>query len=154
VGLLLEIDFTDLNRFAQRIGNVTIRAQDIRYAAEGIRIRIQIDVDNRFLNAPATTTGGTVPGGAYWVELSEAYLNDNQRRLDGQILRDTGELQQSLTDRASPYNIFEVSPQEFVFGTALLKAAYLNQYREFLFWHPTLLNEIAQYIIDSVSGLE
>ena len=113
---------------------------------------MQEDVDTRFANAPAVEVGGEVYGGVQWRSLSESYLVQNPRRFGGQILRDTGELQQSLTSEGHPYGVFEVSETEIVFGTALGKASRLQRDRPFIFWHPILLEKIADYLIRWIGG--
>ena len=104
------------------------------------------------LNAPSVESGGEVLGGVQWRSLSESYLVQNPRRYGGQILRDTGELQQSLTAEGHPYGVFEVTESQIVFGTALTKASRLQRDRPFIFWHPILLEKIANYLVNWVSG--
>ncbi len=152
MGLKLEIDASELSRVAQRLSNISINAGDIRVASEGVRLILQEDVDLRFQNAPNTLTGGRVYGGAEWRELSETYLRQKPYRSDGQLLRDTGELLQSMTIAGHPYNIYAVNESEIVFGTALVKAERLNRDRPFLFWHPVLLEKVATFIINYVNG--
>ncbi len=152
MGLKLEIDASELEKAARDLGAIEIRASDIREAGEGIRLIMQEDTDFRFQNAPATETGGQVYGGVRWAELSESYLANNPRRLGGQILRDTGELQQSLTASGHPYNVYNVAKDSLVFGTALAKAGRLQRKRAFLFWHPTLLEKVARFLVNYIGG--
>lgn len=147
MGIKLTIDDSEINREIKRIAGFKLKAEDIREAADAIRLLIQEDVDTRFANAPLTETGGEVLGGVQWRSLSESYLLRNPRRLGGQILRDTGELQQSLTSEGHPFNVFEVTESEIVFGTALVKASRLQRDRPFMFWHPILLEKIANHLI-------
>lgn len=147
MGVQQEIDFSELAKVTQRLTEIKIRAEDIQgQAANGIRLILQQDVDYRFETAPPTETGGAVYGGVQWRSLSEAYLNQNPRRSGGQILRDTGELQQSLTSEGSPYNVFEVGESYLVFGSSLAKAGKLQKQRKFIFWHPQLLEKIAEFL--------
>ena len=152
MGIKLTIDSSELNREIDRIAGFKLKASDLTQAAPVIRLMIQEDVDTRFANAPAVETGGEVLGGVQWRSLSESYLVQNPRRYGGQILRDTGELQQSLTSEGSPYNVFEVSQSEIVFGTALGKASRLQRDRPFIFWHPILLEKIADYLVRWIGG--
>ena len=147
MGIKLSIDSSEISREADRIAGFKLKAEDIRSAAPAIRLMMQEDVDTRFANAPLTEVGGEVYGGVQWRSLSESYLVQNPRRFGGQILRDTGELQQSLTTEGSPYGVFEVTESEIVFGTALIKASRLQRDRPFIFWHPILLEKIANYLI-------
>lgn len=152
MGIKVSIDDSELRREINRIAGIKIKAEDIRGAADAIRLMIQEDVDTRFATAPLTEVGGEVYGGVQWRSLSESYLIQNPKRLGGQILRDTGELQQSLTAEGHPYNVFDVTESEIVFGTALAKASRLQRDRPFIFWHPLLLEKIASYLINWIGG--
>lgn len=147
MGIKLSIDSSEINKEINRIAGFKLKASDISQSAPAIRLMMQEDVDTRFANAPAVEVGGEVYGGVQWRSLSESYLVQNPRRFGGQILRDTGELQQSLTAEGSPYGVFEVTESEIVFGTALVKASRLQRDRPFIFWHPILLEKIANYLI-------
>lgn len=150
MGIKLSVDSSEINQAVDRIAGFKLKAEDIRGAAPAIRLLMQEDVDTRFANAPAVETGGEVLGGVYWRSLSESYLAQNPRRYGGQVLRDTGELQQSLTAEGHPYNVFEVTDSEIVFGTALIKASRLQRDRPFIFWHPLLLEKIANYLVSYI----
>jgi hypothetical protein len=152
MGLKLSIDIGDLEKANDSLKSLSIKASDIRDAGDGIRLIIQQDVDFRFHNAPGTEEGGEVYGGVNWRSLGESYLAQNPRRLGGQILRDTGELMQSLTAQGHPYNVFEAGNSEIVFGTALAKASRLQRDRPFIFWHPILLEKVAQYLANWLGG--
>lgn len=147
LGIKLSIDSSEINKEIKRIAGFKLKAKDIAQAAPAIRLMMQEDVDTRFANAPRTEVGGEVWGGVQWRSLSESYLVQNPKRFGGQILRDTGELQQSLTSEGHPYGVFEVSETEIIFGTALGKASRLQRDRPFIFWHPILLEKIADYLI-------
>lgn len=148
MGIKLEIDAEELSKITKKMGDIKLKASDIRAASEGIRLVLQEDVDLRFANAPSTNTGGEVYGGAYWSELSETYLRQKPYRRDGQLLRDTGELLQSMTVDGHPYNIFSTTESSIVFGTALVKARKLNRDRLFIFWHPILVEKVATFLIN------
>lgn len=152
MGIKLSIDTSEINKEIKRIAGFKLKAKDIAQAAPAIRLMMQEDVDTRFAHAPAVEVGGEVYGGVQWRSLSESYLVQNPRRFGGQILRDTGELQQSLTSEGHPYGVFEVSETEIVFGTALGKASRLQRDRPFIFWHPILLEKIADYLIRWIGG--
>lgn len=152
MGIKLSIDSSEINKEVNRIAGFKLKAQDIVSAAPAIRLLIQEDVDTRFNSAPLTEVGGEVYGGVQWRSLSESYLVQNPKRFGGQILRDTGELQQSLTAEGSPYGVFEVTDSEIVFGTSLVKASRLQRDRPFIFWHPILLEKIANYLINWIVG--
>lgn len=152
MGLKVTIATKDISRITEQLHGIQLRAKDITAAGPAIRLLLQQDVDLRFQSAPATEVGGEVYGGMQWESLSESYLAQNPQRLGGQILRDTGELMQSLTAEGHPYNVFSVNESEVVFGTALTKAGYLQRDRPFLFWHPLLLEKIADYLAGYVAG--
>lgn len=148
MGIKLEIDYTELNKVAKKLGDIKLKAEDIRGASEGIRLLMQEDVDLRFQSSPSTTTGGQVYGGVTWQPLSESYLRSRPDRVGGQILRDTGELLQSMTVEGHPYRISTATPDEIVFGTALAKAQKLQRSRPFLFWHTILVEKVATYLVN------
>jgi hypothetical protein len=152
MGIKITADTREISRIVEEVRGISLRAQDITAAAPAIRLLLQQDVDLRFQSAPAAETGGEVYGGVQWQSLSESYLAQNPRRYGGQILRDTGELQQSLTAEGHPYEVFSVNESEVVFGTALAKAGYLQRDRPFLFWHPLLLEKIADYLAGYLAG--
>lgn len=152
MGIKLTIDSSEINKEVNRIAGFKLKAQDIVSVAPAIRLLIQEDVDTRFNSAPLTEVGGEVYGGVQWRSLSESYLVQNPRRFGGQILRDTGELQQSLTAEGHPYGVFNVTDSEIVFGTALVKASRLQRDRPFIFWHPILLEKIASYLVNWVQS--
>ena len=147
MGLKQEVDFSELAKTVERLAQIELKASDLQgEAATGIRLILQQDVDYRFKTAPSTQTGGAVYGGVSWSSLSESYMANNPRRYNGQILRDTGELQQSLTSEGSPYNIYDVGESYLVFGTSLPKAAKLQKKRSFVFWHTQLVEKIAGFL--------
>lgn len=94
-----------------------------RAISEGIGALVVADVDRRFDSAPRAESGGQVYGGVTWPALSQVYLARNPIRAGGQILRDTGELQQSITGSGK---VFKTGNNEVVIGTALPKARGLH----------------------------
>lgn len=138
------IDFSELSRLNSTIDNLKLKPEQLTQAAPSIRLIIQADVDQRFQSAPLVETGGTVWGDAYWKPVTPEYLEYHPRRIGGQLLQDTGELQQSFT--AEGTSVYEVSGDEFVFGSALPKAARLNRDRPIIFWHPRLVQQVAEYL--------
>lgn len=138
------IDLSELSRLNSTIDNLKLKPEQLTQAAAGIRIIIQADVDQRFQSAPLVDTGGTVWGDAYWKPVQPEYLEYHPRRIGGQLLRDTGELQQSFT--AEGTSVSEVSGDQFVFGSALAKAGGLNRDRPLIFWHPRLVEQVAEYL--------
>ena len=152
MGLTLEINTGDLQKASEQLQGIKLRSQDIQEAGPAIRLLIQEDVDLRFQSSPATETGGEVLGGEYWEALSPEYLLARPIRRNGQILRDTGELLQSMTAAGNPYEVFNVTETELVFGTSLAKASRLQRSRPFLFWHPALLEKVAAYIASYING--
>lgn len=145
----VSIEPENLNQLLKELGAIEFRASDLRPTGLGVRLIMQSDVDERFDSSPGTEETGEVYGGVVWERLTETYLSSNPRRRGGQQLRDTGELLQSFT--AAGEGIFEIDKDEFVFGSALPKARYLNAKRPMLFFHEdladTITNYLQQYII-------
>lgn len=152
MGIKQEIDVSELVESVKRLAEIEIKASDIRgEAANGIRLIMQQDVDIRFESSPPTESGGIVYGGVEWSSLSEAYMMNNPRRYGGQVLRDTGELQQSFTNEGSPYQIFDVGESFLVFGSALGKASRLQKRRPIVFWHTELIEKVAGFLANYLS---
>ena len=139
-----DINLSELSRLNSTIDNLKLKPEQLAQAAAGIRLIIQSDVDQRFQSSPLVETGGTVWGDAYWKPVTKEYLEYHPRRVGGQLLRDTGELQQSFT--AEGTSISEVSGDEMVFGSSLPKAGRLNRDRPLIFWHPRLVEQVAEYL--------
>lgn len=139
------LDLSELSRVSEAISLLQLLPERLPDAAPGMALIVQADVDRRFDSAPAVETGGTVWGGAYWKAVRPEYLEYHPRRVGGQLLRDTGELQQSFT--AEGTRVSEVSDSQFIFGTALPKASRLHQDRPLIFWHPVLIEQIAEYVV-------
>jgi hypothetical protein len=138
------IDLSELAKLNPQIESLKLKPEQLNQAGQGIRLIVQADVDRRFAESPSTETGGEVWGGEYWNPLGAKYLQDRPERLGGQILRDTGELQQSFT--AEAYRVYQVDGEELTFGTALPKAGRLHRDRSLIFWHPVLLEQVAEYL--------
>lgn len=128
----INLEFTDVEKSLDLIES---RMHDLSPVAPDIAIAIQADVDNRFSRAPKAEQGGPVPGGVYWAPLSEAYLLARDKykapgrsgiipRRGGRILRDEGELLNSLQGTDHPNNIFEEFPDSVQFGTNLPQAVH------------------------------
>ena len=134
----------NLKGMAGRAANITPIARDILLIA-------QADVDERFNTAPRAESGGTTYGGVFWAPLTEPYLNSNPRRRGGQILRDTGELQQSYGIGGAG-NVAIARPDQIVFGSALPKARYLGKKRPQVYLHPELVETVRNAVEAYVSG--
>ncbi|MEO0538779.1 MAG: hypothetical protein AAF215_33590 [Cyanobacteria bacterium P01_A01_bin.123] len=115
------------------------KISDFRERKAAIQQILVADVDERFNSAPRVRAGGVVYGGVNWPALTDPYLKANPRREGGQVLRDTGELQQSFTGDGQIYN---VGKNEIEFGTALPKARGLQRKRPMIFIHDELLEEV------------
>lgn len=106
------------------------------------------DLQKRFASAPPVTLGGVVYGGATWNALSDSYLRSRPDRLNGRIYIDTGALKNSLVS-LTPDTIssFE-SSTEFKFGTRIPYAEKLQKLRQIIYWHPELLQKIAEVYLN------
>jgi hypothetical protein len=138
------IDLSELSKLNSRVNNLKLKPEQLTQTGAGIRLIVQADVDQRFDSSPGVETGGTVWGDAYWKPVQPEYLEYHPRRIGGQLLRDKGELQQSFT--AEGTSVSEVSGDEMVFGSALPKAGWLNRDRPLIFWHPRLVEQVAEYL--------
>ena len=118
----VELNSNELNGIVRALNAVAVDIGQPAIAQQ-IRQTVLADIDERFDSAPGVESGGVVYGGVYWPPLSESYLAKNPRRFGGQILRDTGELQQSFTANGA---VFEANFQEVVVGTSLPKARGLH----------------------------
>lgn len=134
----------DIQGVGDRISNVGPVARDIMLA-------VQADVDQRFDDAPKVESDGIVWGGVTWPHLSAKYLNANPRRVGGQQLRDTGELQQSY-GLGSVGNVALTKPDQIVFGSALPKARGLANKRPQVFIHPALIQVVTNIVEHYVAG--
>lgn len=127
-----------------RAANVTVEL------SRDTALIIQSEVDEVFNSAPSSG-GGTVYGGRTWVALTDAYLKQRPERQGGQILRDQGELLNSLTVGGRK-NILRSDSDSITFGTALPKGRGLQNKREFLFVTDGMVDAIAnrweQFIIE------
>lgn len=130
-----------IDQILARLDQVQARATDLSAIARDTALIIQADVDERFDTAPSTRSGGAVFGGLTWAPLTDAYLAANPRRQSGQLLRDTGELQQSFTIGGTG-NVFRSDRQSVTFGSALPKARGLAKDRPILVAHDELIDTI------------
>jgi hypothetical protein len=126
-----------LEKLQNRAKRVTIELQ------RDTALIIQSEVDQVFDSAPSGSSGGSVYGGVTWTSLTEAYMRRRPDRASGQLLRDTGELLQSLAVGGSG-NILTSDADSLTFGTALPKAGGLRGKRDFLFVTDTMTELIAK----------
>lgn len=149
----VEIDEKELAGITRLLDRTAINIGDPAIARE-IRQVVLADVDERFATAPSVESGGVVYGGVYWPPLSPSYLAQRPERSGGQILRDTGELQQSFTANGA---VFQTGPDEVIVGTALPKARGLHGgvfwgvsrpdlARPIIFVHDALANDVIEAI--------
>ena len=149
----IEIDQQELAALNRLLSTIAIDIGEPAVARE-IRQVVLADVDERFSQAPSVETGGVVYGGVYWPPLSDGYLVQRPERAGGQLLRDTGELQQSFTANGA---VFQSSQNEVIVGTALPKARGLHfgvfwgverpdLARPILFVHDQLADDVVEAI--------
>lgn len=134
-----------LGALQARAGRVTVEL------SRDSALIIQSEVDSVFESSPSTTSGGTVYGGKTWASLTEAYLKQRPDRASGVLLRDQGELLNSLAVGGRG-NVLTSDSDSITFGTALPKARGLQNKREFLFVTDGMTDAIArrweQFIIE------
>ena len=149
----IQIDQRELAALGKLLAGAAPNIGDPEIARE-IRQVVLADVDERFSSAPSVSGGGAVYGGVYWPPLSDSYLAQNPRREGGQLLRDTGELQQSFTANGA---VFQSKFNEVIVGTPLPKARGLqfgtfwgverpDRARPILFVHDQLANDVVEAI--------
>ena len=149
----IQIDQRELAGIARLLANANVNIGQSEIARE-IRQVVLADVDERFDRAPSVESGGAVYGGVYWPPVSDGYLAQRPERAGGQLLRDTGELQQSFTANGA---IFKSSSNEVIVGTALPKARGLHfgvfwgverpeLARPILFLHEQLADDVIEAI--------
>jgi phage gpG-like protein len=149
----IEISPQELAGLSRLLSTAAVNIGQPEIARE-IRQVVLADVDERFSRAPSVETGGVVYGGVFWPPLSPSSLAQRPERIGGQLLRDTGELQQSFTASGA---IFKRGPGEVVVGTALPKARGLQfgvfwgveipeLARPMLFMHDQLADDVMEAI--------
>jgi phage gpG-like protein len=137
-----------LNQLEKRIDLEDLRIQqELSKRLQTVMFR---DLEKRFASSPPTVLGGTVYGGSNWRALSDSYLRNRPDRAQGKIYIDTGALKESLVS-LTPNTIssFE-SGTEYKFGTRIPYAEKLQKMRQIIYWHPELVEEIAQVYLDFV----
>ena len=141
----VEINLDSLALSIEELAKVRMRASDLRPIATAVAIAITGYTDNVFAKSPSTVTGGTAANGFQWKQLSDAYLKArNGRRSNGQLLRDTGKLLQSLQPRGAG-NVFESGNNFVEYGTNLPQG-FTNRDRPFLAHTDELTEAIAAVI--------
>ncbi|MBD1871954.1 hypothetical protein H6F75_00520 [Nodosilinea sp. FACHB-131] len=149
----VQIDEKELASIVRQLNQTAIDIGQPAIARE-IRQVVLADVDERFASAPSVESGGVVYGGVYWPPLSPSYLARRPERSGGQLLRDTGELEQSFTGNGA---VFQSGADEVVVGTSLPKARGLHGgvfwgvskpdlARPILFVHDALADDVVEAI--------
>jgi phage gpG-like protein len=127
----IEIDFSSLQGILTDLQAVSKRASDLKPVARLVGLVISSYTDEVFNSAPRTGSGGTVSNGFVWDKLKESTLKaKGGRRRNGQILRDTGALLNSLQVNGSG-NFFASGSDFIEFGTNLPQG-FNNNSRTFL----------------------
>lgn len=146
----IEIDFSQLNLIVSELGATGDRASNIAPVGKTVALVISSYTDEVFNSAPRTGTGGTAANGYAWEKLKESTLRANKgKRRNGQILRDTGALLNSLQSNSSTAfsprsaaNFFGISKDSIEFGTNLPQGSNNNK-RPFLA-HTEALSELVK----------
>ena len=142
----IQIDFSQLSNILSELDKVGARAADLKPVARLVGLVISSYTDQVFDSSPSTESGGTVFNNELWEPLTEKYLKARRRlkkksksRDNGQLLRDTGALLNSLQSSSSTTfipkdsatNFFESGNDFIEFGTNLPQG-YNNNKRAFL----------------------
>ncbi len=151
----IQIDFSQIDNILSELQGISDRAADLKPVAGLIALVISSYTDDVFANAPRTESGGTASNGFVWDRLKESTLNARGgRRRNGQILRDTGALLNSLQSNSSSVfsprsaaNFFEAGSDFVEFGTNLAQG-FNNAKRPFLA-HTDSLSELVEKAIEN-----
>lgn len=152
----LKIKFKELSKISKAIGKLEekVDLSDISFRTsigQEFGKIISEDVRNRFMASPATTSGGKVPPGVHWRELSDSYLRNRPDRLTGRVLVDSGTLMNSFQTDSSDF-ISRVDNQwQYTVGTKVGYSAQLQETWPHLFLHTELMNKLAKAHIDWLS---
>ena len=138
----------DITNFEKFLEGISQRVENLEDAEDSLRTVMEEDLRRRFASSPVTTSGGNVYGGEYWKPLSESYLRMRPERATGQIYVDTAALRNSLTVSKNFNQISELTGDTYVFGTRISYAGKLEALsRPIVFWHPTLLEELSETLL-------
>lgn len=151
IGISMEITGIDFDQMRDRANAVSQVVNDFspisRELAECVRDK---HLNPLFLSEPPTLTGGPVYGGEYHAPLSPYTLRLHPHRANGQIHIDRGTLFQGAVSEGGSGNRYEVNGAEFTYELIDPRAPDLqNKYkRPILFWHESLLEEMAKVFLD------
>lgn len=142
----ISIDFSAINNIISELQGISDRASDLKPVASLVALVISSYTDDVFANAPRTESGGTASNGFVWDRLKDSTLNaKGGRRRNGQILRDTGALLNSLQVNGAG-NFFQAGSDFVEFGTNLPQG-FNNTNRPFLA-HTDSLSELVEKAIE------
>lgn len=143
----ITIDFSAIDNILTEFQGISDRASDLKPVAGLVALVISSYTDNVFANAPRTESGGTASNGFAWDRLSEPTLNaENGRRRNGQIMRKTGALLNSLQVNGAG-NFSQAGSDRIEFGTNLPQG-FNNNTRPFLA-HTDSLSELVEKAIEN-----
>lgn len=151
----ISIDFSAIDNILSELQGISDRASDLKPVAGLVALVISSYTDDVFANAPRTESGGTASNGFVWDRLKDSTLNARGgRRRNGQILRDTGALLNSLQSNStttfnprSAANFFQAGSDFIEFGTNLPQG-FNNNKRPFLA-HTDSLSELVEKAIEN-----
>ena len=143
----ISIDFSAIDNILSELQGISDRASDLKPVASLVALVISSYTDDVFANAPRTESGGTASNGFAWDRLKDSTLNARGgRRRNGQILRDTGALLNSLQVNGAG-NFFQAGSDRIEFGTNLPQG-FNNNTRPFLA-HTDSLSELVEKAIEN-----
>lgn len=142
----ISIETEGVEKISKLLSTATDRIDDWTPIADGIVTMVRDDVRLRFQSSPAVEVGGMVWGDVYWRPLTEGYLLSRPDRQSGQILIDSGALKQSVTEDTAE-SFTSITSEEIKIGTTLPYAGEMQEKFPFIFWHPILLERIADYLV-------
>ncbi|MBD2316666.1 phage virion morphogenesis protein [Phormidium tenue] len=151
----ISIDYSAIDIILTELQGISDRASDLKPVASLVALVISSYTDDVFANAPRTESGGTASNGFAWDRLKDSTLNARGgRRRNGQILRDTGALLNSLQSSSattfsprSAANFFQAGSDFIEFGTNLPQG-FNNNTRPFLA-HTDSLSTLVEKAIEN-----
>lgn len=105
----------------------------------------------RFALSPSTTSGGFAypeTAGIYWEKLKDSTLKQKPNRQFGNLLIDSETLKNSVTIPNGNGQFVEVLGKSISFKTDVEYAGFVQDKRQFLFWHDELINKMRMSVLD------
>ena len=150
----MSISFSSVGELANFLTEMGNRVADPTALADGLGTIVRDDYRLKFQSAPASETGGSIWGGAFWRPLTEGYLMARPDLRKGRVLIDTGATMRAFTDVNAAGNVSEVEATSdgftMTFGADLPHIPKLQETWAIAFWHPALLERVSSYLATAI----